>query len=100
MTLVLIAISPLMAAGSVLQMRMLTSSSQKQNEAFQAATNLAVECLTAFSTVVSFGWESEARKKYFSFINDTRKPRATGVHLAALAWGASFFFIFAGMNEC
>jgi hypothetical protein len=28
-------------------------------------------------------------------IDETRKPRTTGVHLAALAWGASFFFIFA-----
>ncbi len=97
---VLLAISPLMALGGVLQMRILASSSQKQNEAFEEATNLAVECLAAMGTVVSFGWEPEAKQRYFASIQKTVKPRVTGVHLAALAWAVSFFFIFAWYRVC
>ena len=43
----------------------------------------------------SFNWEDHARERYFGFMDETVKPRKTGVHLAALAWGASFFFMFA-----
>lgn len=48
-----IAISPLMALGGVLQMRLLANSTQSQNAAFSDATNLAVQCLNAISTVAS-----------------------------------------------
>lgn len=95
LTLVLLAISPLMALGGVLQMRILAASTEKQTEAFKKATNLAVECIAAIGTVVSFGWEGEARKRYFEHLDETRKPRVTSVHMAGLAWGASFFFMFA-----
>ncbi len=56
LTLVLIAISPLMGIGSVLQMKILANSTQSQSGAFQRATNLAIEVISGMSTVASFGW--------------------------------------------
>jgi ABC-type bacteriocin/lantibiotic exporter with double-glycine peptidase domain len=95
LTLVLIAISPLMGIGSVLQMKVLAAGTQSQAGPFQRATDLAIEVINGFSTVASFNWENSADEKYNRFIDETRKPRAKAVHLGALFWGLSFFFMFA-----
>ena len=87
LTLVLIAISPLMGIGSVLQMRILAQGAQSQASAFERATNLAIEVISGFSTVASFGWMPQAEEKFTKLIAETHKPRIRAAHLAGLAWG-------------
>jgi ABC-type bacteriocin/lantibiotic exporter with double-glycine peptidase domain len=97
LTLVLIAISPLMGVGSVLQMRILAQGAQSQAGAFERATNLAIEVISGFSTVASFGWMPQAEEKFTALIGETRKPRIKAAHLAGLAWGGQrniFVFLF------
>lgn len=87
LTLVLIAISPLMGIGSVLQMRILARGAQSQASAFERATHLAIEVISGFSTVASFGWMRQAEAKFTALIGETRSPRIKAAHLAGLAWG-------------
>ena len=95
LTLVLLAISPLLAIGSIMQMQILTKGQQSQSGPFQRASNLAIEVIGGFSTVASFNWERHADQKYRELIAATEPARKRAAHLAGFAWGLSFFFIFA-----
>lgn len=78
LTLVLIAISPLMGIGSVLQMKILASGTKSQAGAFEKATSLAIEVIGGYPTVSSFNWQEYARAKYQEYMDMTVKPRKTG----------------------
>lgn len=91
----LLSLSPFLVLGGLLQTKVLQSGEAAQNAAFSAANNLALEVVAGFNTVSSFVWEDTAVSKFTVHVETAVPARKRAAHLTAIAWGMSFFFLFA-----
>lgn len=94
MTLVLLALMPLLVLGSGIQMAMVAQGAKSSASAFARATSMANEVVSSFRTVVSF-----VREKYFVHQYDLCLKEATKSkkknHVIGLGFGFSWLCIFA-----
>ncbi len=95
LTLVLVAIAPLIALAAVIQGKLLASGAAKNAESYRQVSSLALEVIAGFRVVASFVWEEEAEALLEARLQATRRERLEGVHLMGVGSGFSFFCIFA-----
>jgi ABC-type multidrug transport system fused ATPase/permease subunit len=95
LTLVLLAISPLIAVAAVIQAKLMAKAAVKNSIAFQNANSLALEVIGGFRIVASFVWEDHAEALFLHYLNSSKKDRIKALQLASIGSGFSLFCIFA-----
>jgi ATP-binding cassette subfamily B (MDR/TAP) protein 1 len=95
LTLVLVAIAPLIAVAALIQGKLLASGAAKNAESYRRVSALALEVIAGLRVVASFVWEEEAERLLEQRMRATRRERLKGIHLMGVGSGFSFFCIFA-----
>ncbi|KAL6069058.1 ABC transporter B family member 15 [Balamuthia mandrillaris] len=95
LTLVLLALSPVMILSGTLQAVFLKRSSKSGQKAFALSTNIAEESLAGFRTVTSFVMENSIVATYDKSLEKPTKLGIQRAHLMGLGVGFAFFNIFA-----
>lgn len=95
LTLVLLAVSPLIAVATVIQGKLLATGAAKNALAYRAVSALALEVISGYRIVASFVWEEEAELLLEERLHSTRRERYKAIHLTGAGSGFSFFCIFA-----
>lgn len=95
LTLVLVAIAPLIALAALIQAKLLQSGAARNSEAYQGANSLALEVISSIRVVASFVWETAAQTDFLERLMRTRSDRMKALHLTAVGSGFSLFCVFA-----
>eukprot|EP01089_Gocevia_fonbrunei_P020769 TRINITY_DN7812_c0_g1_i1.p1 TRINITY_DN7812_c0_g1~~TRINITY_DN7812_c0_g1_i1.p1 ORF type:complete len:652 (+),score=140.25 TRINITY_DN7812_c0_g1_i1:78-2033(+) len=95
LTLVLLAMSPLLVVGGALEAAFLTRASKSGQKAYSFSLSIAEESFAAFRTVISFVLEDTLAETY---VQTLLKPYKLGVkkaHMQGAGIGFAYFAIFA-----
>lgn len=95
LTLVLISITPLVAAGAIIQSKVTAMGIASQAEKYKQATSLAIEVISGFRTVSSFVWEEQAQALFFEKLAANKKSRRCNLNITAAFLGFNLFIVFA-----
>ncbi|KND00616.1 uncharacterized protein SPPG_03744 [Spizellomyces punctatus DAOM BR117] len=95
LALVLTACFPLLAGAAALMSIMVAASSDKGNDAYASAGGIAQQVLSGMRTVVAFGGEHRATKRYAALLKSAEKDAIKKSIYTALGVGMINFLIFA-----
>jgi len=95
MTLVLIAVTPLLAIAGAFLMWVMSSLSKKGQDAYADAGAIATEVISAIKTVASFGGERKEAERYSVNLDKAAQLGIKRGFLAGLGLGLTFLLMFA-----
>eukprot|EP01099_Mayorella_cantabrigiensis_P008098 TRINITY_DN7455_c0_g1_i1.p1 TRINITY_DN7455_c0_g1~~TRINITY_DN7455_c0_g1_i1.p1 ORF type:complete len:461 (+),score=75.23 TRINITY_DN7455_c0_g1_i1:79-1461(+) len=94
MTLVLLALMPLLVFGSAIQMVMVAEGAKSSAAAYATANSMANEVISNFRTVASFVREDYFVQKYDESLKEANKSKKKN-HIIGIGFGFSWLCIFA-----
>ncbi|KAI9099534.1 P-loop containing nucleoside triphosphate hydrolase protein [Phlyctochytrium arcticum] len=95
LALVLTACLPLLVGAAAIMSIMVASSNESGNDAYAAAGGIAQQILSGMRTVVAFGGETRAAKRYAALLKSAEKDAIKKSIYAGLGVGMINFLIFA-----
>eukprot|EP01122_Echinamoeba_exundans_P006253 TRINITY_DN1724_c1_g1_i1.p1 TRINITY_DN1724_c1_g1~~TRINITY_DN1724_c1_g1_i1.p1 ORF type:complete len:534 (-),score=102.59 TRINITY_DN1724_c1_g1_i1:268-1869(-) len=97
MTLVMLALSPLLAIGAALEARVLTAGARRGQKTYSKAHDVASEAVSAIRTVLSFTAEERVKTRYSDLLADVYKIGRRKAHVTGVALGFAGLFNFSVM---
>ncbi|KGL84068.1 Multidrug resistance protein 1, partial [Tinamus guttatus] len=95
LTLVILAISPVLGLSSALWAKIISAFANKELTAYAKAGAVAEEVLAAIRTVVAFGGQKKEIERYQSNLEDAKRIGIKKAISANISMGISFFLIYA-----
>ncbi|RXM28403.1 Multidrug resistance protein 1 [Acipenser ruthenus] len=95
LTLVILAISPVLGVAAALFSKVLTSFTSKEQVAYAKAGAVAEEVLSSIKTVVAFGGQKKEIERYRTNLEDAKKVGIKKAVSANLSMGFAFLIIYA-----
>ncbi|XP_064410826.1 ATP-binding cassette, sub-family B (MDR/TAP), member 4 [Latimeria chalumnae] len=95
LTLVIVAISPVMGVSVALWSKVLTSFSSKEQNVYAKAGSVAEEVLSAIRTVVAFGGQEKEIQRYHKNLIDAKNIGIRKAIVTSVSIGFTFFIIYA-----
>ncbi|XP_043923456.1 ATP-dependent translocase ABCB1 [Protopterus annectens] len=95
LTLVILAISPLMGLSAAIWSKVLSSFTNKELDAYAKAGAVAEEVLSSIRTVVAFGGQKKEIQRYNQNLVDAKNIGVKKAITANLSIGIAFFLIYA-----
>nr|XP_006814548.1 PREDICTED: multidrug resistance protein 1-like [Saccoglossus kowalevskii] len=87
LTLVILCVSPLLAICGAVMVKMMTSATSHELDAYAQAGSIAEEVLSSIRTVVAYGGESKEVERYTENLKLARTPVFFGVLIGAFSLG-------------
>uniref|UniRef100_A0A8C4R9D5 ATP binding cassette subfamily B member 1 n=1 Tax=Eptatretus burgeri TaxID=7764 RepID=A0A8C4R9D5_EPTBU len=94
LTLVILAVSPLLAITAALMSKLLTAFTNKELQAYSKAGAVAEEVLSCIRTVVAFGGQNKEIERYKKNLNEAKAVGIKKAIITNLAIGFTFFLIY------
>ncbi|KAK6491454.1 ATP-dependent translocase ABCB1-like isoform X1 [Huso huso] len=95
LTLVILAVSPVLGVAAALFSKVLTSFTSKEQAAYAKAGAVAEEVLSSIKTVVAFGGQKKEIERYRTNLEDAKKVGIKKAVSANLSMGFAFLIIYA-----
>ncbi|XP_029444667.1 multidrug resistance protein 1-like isoform X2 [Rhinatrema bivittatum] len=95
LTLVILAISPVMGLSAAVWSKILTAFTNKELTAYAKAGAVAEEVLSAIRTVIAFGGQQKEIKRYERNLEDAKRIGIKKAVTANISIGFAFLFIYA-----
>ncbi|RXM97403.1 Multidrug resistance protein 1 [Acipenser ruthenus] len=95
LTLVILAISPVLGVAAALFSKILTSFTGKEQAAYAKAGAVAEEVLSSIRTVVAFGGQKKETERYHKHLEDAKNIGIKKAVSANISKGFAFFVIYA-----
>uniref|UniRef100_A0A8C9TFF5 ATP-binding cassette, sub-family B (MDR/TAP), member 4 n=1 Tax=Scleropages formosus TaxID=113540 RepID=A0A8C9TFF5_SCLFO len=94
LTLVILAISPVLGVSAAMFSKVMTSFTSKEQTAYAKAGAVAEEVLSAMRTVVAFGGQKKELKRYHKNLEDAKNVGVKKAITANIAMGFTFLMIY------
>ncbi|KAL4617085.1 multidrug resistance protein 1-like, partial [Arapaima gigas] len=94
LTLVILAISPVLGVSAAMFSKVMTSFTCKEQTAYAKAGAVAEEVLSAIRTVVAFGGQKKELKRYHKNLEDAKNVGVRKAITANIAMGFTFLMIY------
>ncbi|XP_071591270.1 ATP-dependent translocase ABCB1 isoform X1 [Heliangelus exortis] len=95
LTLVILAVSPVLGLSATLWAKVLSSFTDKEQAAYAKAGAVAEEVLGAVRTVIAFGGQEKEIKRYYKNLEDAKQLGIKKSITASISMGAAFLLIYA-----
>ncbi|NXX73468.1 MDR1A protein, partial [Urocolius indicus] len=95
LTLVILAVSPVLGLSAALWTKVLSSFTNKEQAAYAKAGAVAEEVLSAVRTVIAFGGQEKEIKRYHKNLEDAKRIGIKKAITSNISIGAAFFLIYA-----
>ncbi|NXX90137.1 MDR1 protein, partial [Centropus bengalensis] len=95
LTLVILAVSPLLGLSAALWAKVLSAFTDKEQAAYAKAGGVAEEVLAAVRTVIAFGGQEKEIKRYHKNLEDAKRIGIKKSITANISMGAAFLLIYA-----
>ncbi|KAM6088819.1 ATP-dependent translocase ABCB1 isoform 1-T3 [Chlamydotis macqueenii] len=95
LTLVILAVSPVLGLSAALWAKVLSAFTDKEQAAYAKAGAVAEEVLAAVRTVIAFGGQEKEIKRYHKNLEDAKKIGIKKAITANISMGAAFLLIYA-----
>ncbi|NWV15009.1 MDR1 protein, partial [Ptilonorhynchus violaceus] len=95
LTLVILAVSPVLGLSAALWAKVLSAFTDKEQAAYAKAGAVAEEVLAAIRTVIAFGGQEKEIKRYHKNLEDAKRIGIRKAITANLSIGAAFLLIYA-----
>ncbi|XP_054670399.1 ATP-dependent translocase ABCB1-like [Grus americana] len=95
LTLVILAVSPVLGLSAALWAKVLSAFTDKEQAAYAKAGAVAEEVLAAVRTVIAFGGQEKEIKRYHKNLEDAKQIGIKKAITANISMGAAFLLIYA-----
>ncbi|XP_065485891.1 ATP-dependent translocase ABCB1-like isoform X2 [Caloenas nicobarica] len=95
LTLVILAVSPVLGASAAMWAKILSSFTDKEQAAYAKAGAVAEEVLAAIRTVIAFGGQEKEIKRYHKNLEDAKRMGIKKAITSNISIGAAFLLIYA-----
>ncbi|NXP51177.1 MDR1 protein, partial [Heliornis fulica] len=95
LTLVILAVSPVLGLSAALWAKVLSAFTDKEQAAYAKAGAVAEEVLAAVRTVIAFGGQEKEIKRYYKNLEDAKRIGIKKAITANISMGAAFLLIYA-----
>ncbi|XP_015708893.1 ATP-dependent translocase ABCB1-like isoform X4 [Coturnix japonica] len=95
LTLVILAVSPVLGLSAALWAKILTAFTDKEQAAYAKAGAVAEEVLGAVRTVIAFGGQEKEIKRYHKNLEDAKRIGIRKAITSNISMGAAFLLIYA-----
>uniref|UniRef100_A0A8C3P4M8 ABC-type xenobiotic transporter n=1 Tax=Cyanoderma ruficeps TaxID=181631 RepID=A0A8C3P4M8_9PASS len=95
LTLVILAVSPVLGLSAALWAKVLSAFTDKEQAAYAKAGAVAEEVLAAIRTVIAFGGQEKEIKRYHKNLEDAKQIGIRKAITANISMGAAFLLIYA-----
>ncbi|NXO70839.1 MDR1 protein, partial [Phainopepla nitens] len=95
LTLVILAVSPVLGLSAALWAKVLSAFTDKEQAAYAKAGAVAEEVLAAIRTVIAFGGQEKEIKRYHKNLEDAKRIGIRKAIIANISLGAAFLLIYA-----
>ncbi|NXU20405.1 MDR1 protein, partial [Pardalotus punctatus] len=95
LTLVILAVSPVLGLSAALWAKVLSAFTDKEQAAYAKAGAVAEEVLAAIRTVIAFGGQEKEIKRYHKNLEDAKRVGIRKAITANISMGAAFLLIYA-----
>ncbi|XP_076187711.1 ATP-dependent translocase ABCB1-like isoform X3 [Aptenodytes patagonicus] len=95
LTLVILAVSPVLGLSAALCAKVLSAFTDKEQAAYAKAGAVAEEVLAAVRTVIAFGGQEKEIKRYHENLEDAKRIGIKKAVTANISMGAAFLLIYA-----
>nr|CDM63410.1 multidrug resistance protein 1 [Pyrrhula pyrrhula] len=95
LTLVILAVSPVLGLSAALWAKVLSAFTDKEQAAYAKAGAVAEEVLGAIRTVIAFGGQEKEIKRYHKNLEDAKRIGIRKAITANISMGAAFLLIYA-----
>ncbi|KAM9304344.1 ATP-dependent translocase ABCB1-like [Morus bassanus] len=95
LTLVILAVSPVLGLSAALWAKVLSAFTNKEQAAYAKAGAVAEEVLAAIRTVIAFGGQEKEIKRYHKNLEDAKRIGIKKAITANISMGAAFLLIYA-----
>nr|XP_004186266.4 ATP-dependent translocase ABCB1 isoform X1 [Taeniopygia guttata]XP_030120483.3 ATP-dependent translocase ABCB1 isoform X1 [Taeniopygia guttata]XP_030120484.3 ATP-dependent translocase ABCB1 isoform X1 [Taeniopygia guttata] len=95
LTLVILAVSPVLGLSAALWAKVLSAFTDKEQAAYAKAGAVAEEVLAAIRTVIAFGGQEKEIKRYHKNLEDAKRIGIRKSITANISMGAAFLLIYA-----
>ncbi|KAF2983536.1 hypothetical protein EK904_005729 [Melospiza melodia maxima] len=95
LTLVILAVSPVLGLSAALWAKVLSAFTDKEQAAYAKAGAVAEEVLAAIRTVIAFGGQEKEIKRYHKNLEDAKRMGIRKAITANISMGAAFLLIYA-----
>ncbi|KFQ63780.1 Multidrug resistance protein 1, partial [Pelecanus crispus] len=95
LTLVILAISPVLGLSAAIWAKVLSAFTDKEQAAYAKAGAVAEEVLAAVRTVIAFGGQEKEIKRYHKNLEDAKRIGIKKAITANISMGAAFLLIYA-----
>ncbi|RMC04951.1 hypothetical protein DUI87_18129 [Hirundo rustica rustica] len=95
LTLVILAVSPVLGLSAALWAKVLSAFTDKEQAAYAKAGAVAEEVLAAVRTVIAFGGQEKEIKRYHQNLEDAKRIGIRKAITANISMGAAFLLIYA-----
>ncbi|NXT21654.1 MDR1 protein, partial [Syrrhaptes paradoxus] len=95
LTLVILAVSPVLGLSAAIWAKVLSSFTDKEQAAYAKAGSVAEEVLAAVRTVIAFGGQEKEIKRYHKNLEDAKRIGIRKAITSNISIGAAFFLIYA-----
>ncbi|XP_010631198.1 ATP-dependent translocase ABCB1-like isoform X3 [Fukomys damarensis] len=95
LTLVILAVSPVLGLSAALWAKVLSSFTDKELSAYAKAGSVAEEVLAAIRTVIAFGGQNKELERYNNNLEDAKRVGIKKAITANISIGATFLLIYA-----
>ncbi|NXK03594.1 MDR3 protein, partial [Herpetotheres cachinnans] len=95
LTLVILAVSPVLGLSAALWAKVLSAFTDKEQAAYAKAGAVAEEVLAAVRTVIAFGGQEKEIKRYHKNLEDAKRVGIKKAITANISMGAAFLLIYA-----
>uniref|UniRef100_A0A8C5TA38 Phosphatidylcholine translocator ABCB4 n=1 Tax=Malurus cyaneus samueli TaxID=2593467 RepID=A0A8C5TA38_9PASS len=95
LTLVILAVSPVLGLSAALWAKVLSAFTDKEQAAYAKAGAVAEEVLAAIRTVIAFGGQEKEIKRYHKNLEDAKRIGIKKSITANISMGAAFLLIYA-----
>ncbi|KAM6281047.1 ATP-dependent translocase ABCB1-like [Porphyrio hochstetteri] len=95
LTLVILAVSPVLGLSAALWAKVLSAFTDKEQAAYAKAGAVAEEVLAAVRTVIAFGGQEKEIKRYHKNLEDAKRIGIKKAITANISMGAAFLLIYA-----
>ncbi|XP_074721034.1 ATP-dependent translocase ABCB1 isoform X1 [Strix uralensis] len=95
LTLVILAVSPVLGLSAALWAKVLSAFTDKEQAAYAKAGAVAEEVLAAIRTVIAFGGQEKEIKRYHKNLEDAKRIGIKKAITANISMGAAFLLIYA-----
>ncbi|KAK2531311.1 multidrug resistance protein 1 [Columba livia] len=95
LTLVILAVSPVLGLSAAMWAKILSSFTDKEQAAYAKAGAVAEEVLAAIRTVIAFGGQDKEIKRYHKNLEDAKRIGIKKAITSNISMGAAFLLIYA-----